>query len=412
MFHTVRFTDLEPETQYLYRVGDGANWSEWLEFTTASDKPKPFSFVYFGDAQNDIKEHWSRVVRQAFTDAPDAEFIVHAGDLINTSVDDTEWGEWYHAGGWIGGDGPEHRHPGQPRVQRHAEPVLATRLRVPAERPAGHGGALRGDEGDRLLRRLPGRSDHLAGLELRRCRRRHRGWSTSRPSGWRACSPTTRTSGPWSRSTTRCSPTSRRATTRLYGTPGSRSSRSTTSIWCCRATTTATGAGTSGPASPASRARTVYVVSVSGPKMYGADASTGTRTARCKKMLRDTQLFQLITLDGDKLSYKSKDANGELYDDFTITKPANGPKVITENLDSRSRRAWAARRRHALARPRRRAEPGRLHPGRGQGLRASVPVKITTRPLTPRCRSSIRRRPAPASSSTARSRSSSRCRPR
>jgi hypothetical protein len=39
LFHTVEFTGLEPETQYLYRVGDGANWSEWLEFATASAEP-------------------------------------------------------------------------------------------------------------------------------------------------------------------------------------------------------------------------------------------------------------------------------------------------------------------------------------------------------------------------------------
>ena len=38
------FTELESETQYLYRVGDGSNWSEWIEFTTASSEPEPFSF--------------------------------------------------------------------------------------------------------------------------------------------------------------------------------------------------------------------------------------------------------------------------------------------------------------------------------------------------------------------------------
>ena len=65
-FHEARFTDLEPKSKYLYRVGDGVNWSEWAEFETASESSEPFSFVYFGDAQNDIKSHWSRVVRNAF----------------------------------------------------------------------------------------------------------------------------------------------------------------------------------------------------------------------------------------------------------------------------------------------------------------------------------------------------------
>jgi hypothetical protein len=33
--------------------------------------------------------------------APDARFMVFAGDLINRRGVDREWGEWYEAGGWI-----------------------------------------------------------------------------------------------------------------------------------------------------------------------------------------------------------------------------------------------------------------------------------------------------------------------
>ncbi|MGC5033698.1 fibronectin type III domain-containing protein [Micromonospora sp. DT229] len=29
------FTNLKPDTRYTYRVGDGTNWSEWTDFTTA-----------------------------------------------------------------------------------------------------------------------------------------------------------------------------------------------------------------------------------------------------------------------------------------------------------------------------------------------------------------------------------------
>ena len=100
-YHEALLPNLEPETKYLYRVGDGVNWSEWAEFQTASDETKPFSFVYFGDAQNDIKSHWSRVVRNAFRDAPRAAFFLHAGDLVNVAESDAEWGEWFYAGGFI-----------------------------------------------------------------------------------------------------------------------------------------------------------------------------------------------------------------------------------------------------------------------------------------------------------------------
>src|SRR6056297_1660874 len=101
-YHEAMLEDLSSETKYLYRVGDGENWSEWSEFQTASDRnDRPFSFVYFGDAQNDIKSHWSRVVRNAFRNAPRAAFFLHAGDLINRAESDAEWGQWFYAGGFI-----------------------------------------------------------------------------------------------------------------------------------------------------------------------------------------------------------------------------------------------------------------------------------------------------------------------
>ncbi|MFN7843750.1 MAG: fibronectin type III domain-containing protein, partial [Pirellula sp.] len=100
-YHSVEFTDLKPNTKYVYRVGDGANWSEWFQFTTAPSKPEPFSFVYFGDAQNDVRSQWSRVIRQSYTEAPNAKFMIHAGDLINVAESDAEWGDWFKAGSFL-----------------------------------------------------------------------------------------------------------------------------------------------------------------------------------------------------------------------------------------------------------------------------------------------------------------------
>src|SRR5215203_1136678 len=48
LYHSVNFTDLAPKTKYVYRVGDGANWSEWFQFETAAKEPEPFGFIYFG----------------------------------------------------------------------------------------------------------------------------------------------------------------------------------------------------------------------------------------------------------------------------------------------------------------------------------------------------------------------------
>lgn len=101
-YHSVVFSDLEPETLYAYRVGDGdEHWSEWIQFRTASREAKPFEFVYFGDAQNDVLSHWSRTMRMAAQKAPEASFALHAGDLINQAHVDAEWAGWFKAGGFL-----------------------------------------------------------------------------------------------------------------------------------------------------------------------------------------------------------------------------------------------------------------------------------------------------------------------
>lgn len=100
-YHSVDFSGLKPDTLYAYRVGSGDRWSEWIQFRTAKAKPEPFSFLYFGDAQNSILSFWSRIIRAAYKKAPHAAFSIHAGDLVNSAHKDREWAEWFKAGGWI-----------------------------------------------------------------------------------------------------------------------------------------------------------------------------------------------------------------------------------------------------------------------------------------------------------------------
>tara|TARA_A100001011_G_scaffold220227_1_gene228227 strand:- start:61311 stop:62633 length:1323 start_codon:yes stop_codon:yes gene_type:complete len=101
-YHSVIFDQLEPDKLYAYRVGNGSkHWSEWIHFKTAKKEYAPTKFVYFGDAQNNVLSHWSRVIRMAYQKAPDASFVIHAGDLINSAHRDYEWAQWYKAGGFI-----------------------------------------------------------------------------------------------------------------------------------------------------------------------------------------------------------------------------------------------------------------------------------------------------------------------
>lgn len=117
-FHSATLKGLEPGSVYAYRVGDGTNWSEWHQFRTASAKDSPFSFIYFGDAQNDIRSKWSRVIREAYRDAPEAAFMLHAGDLINNAETDMEWGEWFGAGAWLNAMIPSIAVPGNHEIAR------------------------------------------------------------------------------------------------------------------------------------------------------------------------------------------------------------------------------------------------------------------------------------------------------
>jgi 3',5'-cyclic AMP phosphodiesterase CpdA len=100
-YHSVNFTNLTPDTLYSYRVGADDNWSEWFQFRTASDQPGSFSFIYFGDAQNEIRSLWSRAIRSAFLASPKARFMIHAGDIVEHGDSDSDWQEWFDAAGWI-----------------------------------------------------------------------------------------------------------------------------------------------------------------------------------------------------------------------------------------------------------------------------------------------------------------------
>jgi predicted phosphodiesterase len=111
-FFEVQLNGLKPNTLYAYRVGNDNFKSEWHQFSTASNQSTPLSFLYVGDAQNYILELWSRVIRNAYKKAPNADFFIHAGDLIDTAHDESEWNEWFAAGGFIHSEIPAIAVPG------------------------------------------------------------------------------------------------------------------------------------------------------------------------------------------------------------------------------------------------------------------------------------------------------------
>lgn len=102
-YHQVRLEQLTPDTAYVYRVKGSAGWSEWQQFHTAQEHFAPFTFLYLGDAQNNILSVASRTIRQALRSVARPALVVHAGDLVASREElahDDEWGEWNQAGGW------------------------------------------------------------------------------------------------------------------------------------------------------------------------------------------------------------------------------------------------------------------------------------------------------------------------
>ena len=74
---------------------------------------------------------------------------------------------------------------------------------------------------------------------------------------------------------------------------------------------------------------TIYVVSVSGPKMY--DLGRPVRI-EFQRVAEDTQLFQVITIDGDELRYVARTATSQLYDAFTLKKRDGQPNELIEQV--------------------------------------------------------------------------------
>ncbi|WP_353217364.1 FN3 domain-containing metallophosphoesterase family protein, partial [Sandarakinorhabdus sp.] len=100
-YHSARFEGLKPDTLYAWRVmGADGHWSEWFQTRTAP-LAGPLRFIYMGDAQNGVLSLWSRTIRAAYAAAPDARFMLHAGDLVNRGSRDIEWADWFKAGGFL-----------------------------------------------------------------------------------------------------------------------------------------------------------------------------------------------------------------------------------------------------------------------------------------------------------------------
>jgi 3',5'-cyclic AMP phosphodiesterase CpdA len=83
------------------------------------------------------------------------------------------------------------------------------------------------------------------------------------------------------------------------------------------------------------RIGTVYVVSVSGPKMYNVTTEFAVRSAE------DTQLYQIIKVGPDEIEYEARTATGRIYDAFVLKKRPGRANELIETLPPERRRPAA-----------------------------------------------------------------------
>jgi 3',5'-cyclic AMP phosphodiesterase CpdA len=317
-YHRAVFNGLQPDTLYAYRVGDGKAWSEWFQFRTAARGERPFRFVYFGDAQNDIKSLWSRAIRQAHRDAPYAAFMLHAGDLVDRADSDREWGEWFHAGGWLHAQIPVVATPGNHEYARAQGGRTLTRMWRPQFAYPANG--------------LPGLEDTCYYIDFQGARIVSLN-SNERPEEQARWLDQVLSKNPqrWTFVTFHHP---------VYSTAIGRDNPEIRRLWqpvfekhrvdlvlqghdhTYGRRNVATGANVRDP-----KSGTVYVVSVSGPKMYRISPEA---LKAMDRVAEYTQLYQVIDVSRDRVRFESRTVSGDLYDAFELHKQAGKANRIVE----------------------------------------------------------------------------------
>lgn len=313
--YSAEINNLKPDTRYIYRVGCDSVWSEWNQFTTASEQPESFKFVYFGDPQNDIKEHVSRVFREAYKISPDARFWLFAGDLV-TNGDDELWGELFNAAGFIFGVTPSIMTPGNHDTETitvNDTKVKTTRLVWRAHFTLPENGVPGTEEASYVI--------DYQGVRFIMIRSNDKDYNLKEQVHW-LDSLLTNNPNKWTIVTSHYpvyntgrdddNKPHREALLPVYDKHSVDlvlQGHDHTYFRTYKLLNNSIVAD--------NEKGTVYVGSTSGPKSYRLNTKFQNLMA---KLGTDVQLFQVITIERNKLIYKSFTANGSLYDSFELTK--------------------------------------------------------------------------------------------
>ncbi|WNS41720.1 S-layer homology domain-containing protein [Paenibacillus sp. MMS20-IR301] len=97
LVHKAEATGLKADTSYYFRVGDQSLgiWSAAGTFRTAPESGA-FTFIDLADTQAKTEDEAilsSETLAKALTTVPDAQFVVHNGDIVDTGTKETQW-DW------------------------------------------------------------------------------------------------------------------------------------------------------------------------------------------------------------------------------------------------------------------------------------------------------------------------------
>jgi acid phosphatase type 7 len=309
-YYSVSFENLQANTTYAYRVGSDAYWSEWNQFKTADTTDAAFSFVYFGDPQNDVRTKCSRIFRAAYQKAPHARFWHFTGDIVNKGNSDNEWEEFYEALGWIPRSTPmilvpgNHGYPKQIFLDKSLNKFWRSQFTLPENGPDGleETAYFIDYQCARIFmlntsEKLEAQAEWLDSL-LNQTTQEWTVVSMHKPI--------------YSTGRKRDNPSLRELLLPVFDKhhvdlvlQGHDHAYGRT--FKCMG----------GKKVDEDKKGTVYVVSVSGSKVYSINARHETLMA---KMGNDRQLFQVIHLSKNELSYTAYNVLGEIYDSFKLTK--------------------------------------------------------------------------------------------
>ena len=87
VYYVARLRNLKAGHYYRYRVWTGGEVSKWYMFFVQGTASNQTSFIYMGDIQDSIGGIANQLLREAFRQNPDAEFLVCGGDLTERPTD-------------------------------------------------------------------------------------------------------------------------------------------------------------------------------------------------------------------------------------------------------------------------------------------------------------------------------------